>query len=141
MAKIATFYSYKGGTGRSMALANVAWILASRGMKVLVVDWDLEAPGLHRYFRPFLPDKELTRLESQGIIDIVTDFAERLAAHPNTGGPPPADWYRPYADIGKWTQRLLWPSGEDAQTDLGGYIDFVPAGRQGSQYAKKVNSF
>ena len=26
--KIITFYSYKGGTGRSMALANVAWTLA-----------------------------------------------------------------------------------------------------------------
>jgi len=52
--KIVTFYSYKGGTGRSMALANVAWILASNGKRVLAIDWDLEAPGLHRYFTPFL---------------------------------------------------------------------------------------
>ena len=29
LGRILTFYSYKGGTGRSMALANVAWILAS----------------------------------------------------------------------------------------------------------------
>ena len=28
--QIVTFYSYKGGTGRTMALANVAWILASK---------------------------------------------------------------------------------------------------------------
>src|SRR4051794_13247188 len=40
-----TFYSYKGGVGRSMALANVAVLLARSGKKVLVVDWDLEAPG------------------------------------------------------------------------------------------------
>lgn len=33
--KIITFYSFKGGTGRTMALANVAWILASNGRKVL----------------------------------------------------------------------------------------------------------
>ena len=52
--KIVTFYSFKGGTGRTMALANVAWILASNGLKVLVVDWDLDSPGLHRYFHPFL---------------------------------------------------------------------------------------
>src|SRR5580658_9774955 len=26
---IVTFYSYKGGTGRTMALANIAWILAA----------------------------------------------------------------------------------------------------------------
>ena len=32
--RITTFYSYKGGTGRSMLLANVAWILASAGKRV-----------------------------------------------------------------------------------------------------------
>ena len=52
--EVVTFYSYKGGTGRTMALANVAWILAANGKRVLVVDWDLESPGLHRFFRPFL---------------------------------------------------------------------------------------
>jgi MinD-like ATPase involved in chromosome partitioning or flagellar assembly len=34
-------------------LANVAWILASNGKRVLTIDWDLEAPGLHRYFRDY----------------------------------------------------------------------------------------
>ena len=66
MARVVTFYSFKGGTGRSMAVANVAWILASRGQRVLVIDWDLEAPGLHRYFRPFLVDRDLEGQESQG---------------------------------------------------------------------------
>jgi hypothetical protein len=42
--QIITFYSYKGGTGRSMILANVAWVLASNGKRVLTIDWDLEAP-------------------------------------------------------------------------------------------------
>ena len=46
--RVLTFYSYKGGTGRSMALANVGWILASAGKRVLLIDWDFEAPGLHR---------------------------------------------------------------------------------------------
>jgi len=41
-----TFYSFKGGVGRSMALMNVAYTLAGRGRHVLVVDMDLEAPGL-----------------------------------------------------------------------------------------------
>jgi WD40 repeat protein/Mrp family chromosome partitioning ATPase len=51
--RVITFYSYKGGTGRSMALANVAVLLASladRPRPTLMVDWDLEAPGLHKYF-------------------------------------------------------------------------------------------
>jgi MinD-like ATPase involved in chromosome partitioning or flagellar assembly len=53
MSSIVTFYSYKGGVGRSMALANIAVLLAQRGRKVLTVDWDLEAPGLDRYFGYF----------------------------------------------------------------------------------------
>jgi tetratricopeptide (TPR) repeat protein/Mrp family chromosome partitioning ATPase len=49
--RIVTFYSFKGGVGRSMALANVAFRLADRhDLRVIVVDWDLEAPGLHRFF-------------------------------------------------------------------------------------------
>lgn len=48
--RILTFYSYKGGVGRTMALANVGYILAVRKFKVLAIDWDLEAPGLHHYF-------------------------------------------------------------------------------------------
>ena len=43
--RIVTFYSYKGGTGRTMALANIAWILAANGYRVLAADWDLESPG------------------------------------------------------------------------------------------------
>jgi cellulose biosynthesis protein BcsQ len=70
--RIVTFYSYKGGTGRSMALANFAWILAACGKQVLAIDWDLEAPGLHRYFRPFLADPDL--FETDGLIDMFWDL-------------------------------------------------------------------
>jgi len=72
--RIITFYSYKGGTGRSMAVANVAWVLASNGKRVLTIDWDLEAPGLHRYFRPFLSDPEMA--ERPGLIDFFFNFLE-----------------------------------------------------------------
>ena len=63
---IVTFYSYKGGTGRSMALSNIAVLLAQNGKKVLMVDWDLEAPGLPKYFRKFL-SKGFE--EQEGLID------------------------------------------------------------------------
>lgn len=43
--KISTFYSYKGGTGRTLALANVASFAATAGKRVFVLDMDLEAPG------------------------------------------------------------------------------------------------
>jgi CobQ/CobB/MinD/ParA nucleotide binding domain/NB-ARC domain len=69
--RIVTFYSYKGGTGRTMALANVAFILASNGHRVLVADWDLESPGLHRFFSPFL---DQTVRDTPGIIDMVREY-------------------------------------------------------------------
>ena len=42
------FYSYKGGVGRSMALANLGELFHEQGLRTLLVDWDLEAPGLAR---------------------------------------------------------------------------------------------
>ncbi len=45
-----TFYSFKGGVGRTTALTHVAWILAMRGRKVVAIDLDLEAPGLSTAF-------------------------------------------------------------------------------------------
>ena len=43
---VCTFYSFKGGVGRTLALMNVAANLVKKGRRVLVVDFDLEAPGL-----------------------------------------------------------------------------------------------
>ena len=50
MTKVVTFYSYKGGVGRTMALVNVAHVLARDGWRVLMVDFDLEAPGMTHFF-------------------------------------------------------------------------------------------
>jgi Mrp family chromosome partitioning ATPase len=61
LGSIVTFYSYKGGAGRTMVLANTACLLAAAGHKVLAIDGDLEAPGLHRYLHPFLADPELSK--------------------------------------------------------------------------------
>jgi hypothetical protein len=132
--KIVTFYSYKGGTGRSMALANVAWILAANRKRVLVLDWDLEAPGLHRYFRPFLIDKYLT--SSDGLIDFVMDFADRVIAPAGPGEEPPVDWYVPFANITRYALSVNF-----REFPSPGKIDLIPAGRQGPAYATRVSSF
>jgi cellulose biosynthesis protein BcsQ len=141
MAKIITFYSYKGGTGRSMALANVAWILASNGARVLVIDWDLEAPGLHRFFRPFLADKELSGQQSQGVIDFFKNFLTQAATPPREGAALPKDWYVNAADISAWKTVLVWPDGTPVRLGERGTIHFVPAGRQDAEYGTRVNTF
>lgn len=46
---VTTFYSFKGGVGRTMALVNTAVELVRRGHRVLAVDFDLEAPGLDTF--------------------------------------------------------------------------------------------
>jgi tetratricopeptide (TPR) repeat protein len=134
--KIITFYSYKGGTGRSMTLANVAWILASNGKRVLVVDWDLEAPGLHRYFSPFLVDKNLT--SSEGVIDFVIDYATEAMTPPQEGEVVPRDWYVEHADLARYAASLEW-DGWDFPGE--GTLDFVSAGCQGPSYSTRVNTF
>lgn len=48
-AYVATFYSFKGGVGRTTLLVNVANVLAARGERVLIWDLDLEAPGVHHF--------------------------------------------------------------------------------------------
>ncbi|MCX6641832.1 MAG: hypothetical protein NTV15_00385, partial [Candidatus Bathyarchaeota archaeon] len=84
LGEVTTFYSYKGGTGRSMALANVACILAkSHEGRVLMIDWDLEAPGLHRFFRRRIIDG-LNPMDSYaldnkpGLIELFIDLKNLL---------------------------------------------------------------
>ncbi|MEO8656901.1 MAG: AAA family ATPase [Bryobacteraceae bacterium] len=68
---IYTFYSYKGGVGRSMALANVAAILAKWGRSVLVVDWDLEAPGIERFFSNDLRSMVRLSVRRPGVLELL----------------------------------------------------------------------
>lgn len=48
--QVVAFYSFKGGVGRSTALAQAAVGLAKRGRRVLLLDADFEAPSLHMAF-------------------------------------------------------------------------------------------
>lgn len=66
---IVTFYSYKGGVGRTFAMANVAAQLSRWGYRILCIDWDLEAPGLHLYFRNWM-----SRPNPRGLTELVGDF-------------------------------------------------------------------
>lgn len=70
---VVTFYSYKGGVGRSLALANVAAELAQRGKSVLVVDFDLEAPGVTSF--DFGGDN-INAVETPGLIDFIASWLE-----------------------------------------------------------------
>ena len=66
-----TFYSYKGGVGRSMALSNIATRLAEIGKKVCIIDFDLDAPGLHFKFK----DYERPQKIEKGLVDYIYRYA------------------------------------------------------------------
>lgn len=100
--QVVTFYSFKGGTGRTMALANVAWILAASGRRVLVADWDLESPGLHRFFHPFL-DAEAIQGTS-GVIDMIRDYEWETTRVDDR----PDRWMEQYARVGRHAFSLRW---------------------------------
>jgi MinD-like ATPase involved in chromosome partitioning or flagellar assembly len=127
--EIVTFYSYKGGTGRTMALANIAWILAANGKRVLVADWDLESPGLHRFFRPFLNQTAVSA--TPGVIDMITEYKW---ATMRTHDLDPPDWHREYAKVQRYAVSLEWDFPHD------GLLDFLSAGRQIPDYSSAVAS-
>jgi CO dehydrogenase nickel-insertion accessory protein CooC1/tetratricopeptide (TPR) repeat protein len=128
LGQIVTFYSYKGGTGRTMALANVAWILASNGKRVLAIDWDLESPGLHKFFHPFLDASTVEA--TPGVIEIINDY--QMAAL----DPAQRDeaWHLEYAQVQRHAVSLEWTFPED------GRLDFLSAGRQNRDYSAAVCS-
>jgi len=83
---VATFYSLRGGVGRSTALAYAARILEANRHKVVCVDMDLEAPSL-----PVLLGCDDDIREDRGVVDILmaldqgaqVDFASHLVPAAN----------------------------------------------------------
>jgi cellulose biosynthesis protein BcsQ len=108
-ARIATFYSYKGGVGRSFAVANIAVILAQWGNRVLAVDWDIEAPGLNFYFSGF------SGPHAAGVLDFLDDCKK--------DSPRPWSTYASQLHVtGVEGELYLMPASGDSGTD---YTNFV----------------
>jgi cellulose biosynthesis protein BcsQ len=113
---IVTFYSFKGGVGRTLALANVGVVLAQRGHRVLVIDFDLEAPGLTRYLENVLGGDLQHR---RGLLEL-------LEHQRDTGDA--ADLLQEYT-----VEVLRGPEG--------GLLDLLASGYQDASYPKRVLDF
>lgn len=114
LTRFVAFYSYKGGVGRTLALANCARVLAANGKKVVLLDFDLEAPGL-LHFDAFLPKNGQKK---------PSGFAEYLEACLQDGSPDELDNYI-YECKGKNSDKgktWLMPAGRH---DEPGYLAFL----------------
>jgi len=122
---IVTFYSYKGGVGRTQLVANLAAFLCyQKGKKILLIDWDLDAPGLHFYFKR--PD-----LKTNGIIDFLEEYSE-ISLKMN-GSVPIKDL--PVFSKEKYCTNL------SRSTKNEGIIDIIPAGIYDEKFNQRVISF
>ncbi len=65
---IISFYSFKGGVGRTTTVAAVALLLARAGKRVLVLDLDLEAPGVGPLLLDDIP------IPDRGIVDYLVEW-------------------------------------------------------------------
>lgn len=145
---IFTFYSYKGGVGRTMALANVAEMLYRRGLNILMVDFDLEAPGLERFFNA--PETSLNPdevIQQRGVIDLLLSY-KQLSSIPlpnfqteNTSGDSEVDenLIFPVEPISNFIVPLY-----DRNKDSGS-LSIIPSGKRDNgnfrQYAQQAHSF
>ena len=128
---ILTFYSFKGGVGRTMALVNCAYALAASGRNVLVMDMDLEAPGLSS----FLVDrKEVTYTNKSDILTLI-EWAKGLVGKPGvdleflrTKSPPLANFIAS-VDPKKLIQPKLGTVGR---------LDILPARNDQDTYIKTL---
>src|SRR5437868_3905150 len=135
--KVITFYSYKGGAGRSMALANTACLLSRRPevtRGVLTVDWDLEAPGLHYYFpntRPSItsPGEFAAR---GGVLEFFEQLNQRVQDSHSANGLTDE-----YAEGIVSELRLR----DFALNTSVARVSLLPAGQFTNKYSDRVNSF
>lgn len=105
-----TFYSYKGGVGRTSALVNTAFRLAEKGKRVFILDFDLEAPGVDSY-------RQISEgTPRQGIVEYVSEY--------KAGGKVP-----PLVD---------YAFEVDSAGTLPGRIFVMPAGRRDRNYQMQL---
>lgn len=65
-SKLVCFYSYKGGVGRTTTMVMSAIEMAKRGKKIVMIDFDLEAPGVASIF----PNESISQY---GILDYLIE--------------------------------------------------------------------
>ena len=77
--KTIAFHSYKGGTGKTTLITNLAVLYAKQGFNVCLVDFDLYAPSMSIYFNK-TPEMYINDLLSgdSGLSDVLVNLSPEL---------------------------------------------------------------
>ncbi len=125
-----------------MAVANVAELLAERGLSVLMVDFDLEAPGLERFFDQQEDPTPETIQAARGVIDLLVSYKELRSLPFVEASQTEADEDGSFPFAVEPLRNFVTPISASSE---GGQLLIVPAGRRnGSEYvayAERVRSF
>lgn len=122
--EVVTFHSHKGGAGRTMALANLALLLARRdgaSRPVLMIDWDLEAPALHHYFG--------VEADGPGVLELFTACEAQLRRGRRERND--ADLAQAVLDAVGWEDYVI-------RVDQARPLFLMRAGRQDESYAERL---
>ncbi|MYA41190.1 MAG: AAA family ATPase [Gemmatimonadetes bacterium] len=119
---VVTFYSFKGGVGRTLALLNVAYEIANSGQRVLVVDFDLEAPAIRPdRWKQGANDDENDQVgrgpTDPGVVEFVTRYLETMQV------PPVSDY-------------IVDATPKDCE----GHLAVMPAGAVDGTYGQRLNA-
>ncbi|NRF37595.1 KGGVGR-motif variant AAA ATPase [Pedobacter foliorum] len=118
---IVTFYSYKGGLGRSTTMTSYAMHLASIGKKVCIIDCDFEAPGYLNFFN-FSKSDVLTSGEKNGVVEFLADLAFQNDVDLKDYIISPVHANKKY----KWTQNIfVVPAGNLSDSNISGFDEFT----------------
>ncbi len=81
MSKIISVHSFRGGTGKSNTTANLATVYAAQGLRVGVVDTDVQSPGIHVLFG--LDETKISRSLNDYLWGkcVITDTAVEVTAN------------------------------------------------------------
>ena len=100
-----------------MALANIAVLLAQWKYKVLIVDWDLEAPGLEYFFKDYI--KLDVASQQMGIIDLLDNLSNKKSIKTPT-----------------WSDILI----KISIPNIKGTLHFLTAGKKNEEYFYKIRN-
>jgi len=125
---IVSFYSYKGGVGRSQLTANLATYLCYyKQRKVLIIDWDMEAPGVDFFFNL---DRSIIKI---GLLDLLNEFVKVVR---NKEKVEEEDLPKIFDNnTSKYIINLIKSAKHN------GRVDLIPAGNYNENFVKNVTAF